>query len=59
MKHGLNTDFRLGSVWFDLPLSQWTPISTNTWGANGPFSLTLTSILNPPAPSRFYLLRVP
>jgi len=42
-----------------LPLSQWTPLATNTWSANGHFNLTVTNALNPPVPSRFYLLHVP
>jgi PKD repeat protein len=49
----------LASTNLMLPLSQWTPLVTNTWSANGAFSLTLTNALNPPAPSQFYLLEVP
>jgi PKD repeat protein len=43
----------------NLPLSQWTPLVTNAWISNGPFSLTLTNVLNPSVPSRFYLLEAP
>jgi hypothetical protein len=42
-----------------LPLSQWIPLSTNTWSANGAFSLTLTNGLNPPVPGRFFILVSP
>jgi PKD repeat protein len=42
-----------------LPLSQWTPLVTNTWNTNGPFSLTLTNALNPPLPRQFYLVGTP
>jgi PKD repeat protein len=41
-----------------LPLSQWTPLATNIWVANGNFSLTLTNALNGTTP-QFYLLKVP
>ena len=49
----------LTSTNLNLPLSQWTPLVTNTWSSNGPFSLTLTNVLNPPVPARFYLLKAP
>ena len=39
-----------------LPISQWTPIATNTWSANGNFSVTLTNVVNPSMPQCFYLL---
>ena len=48
----------LASTNLALPLSQWTALETNSWTSNGAFSLTLTNAVNPPAPKRFYLLRV-
>jgi hypothetical protein len=49
----------LTSTNLNLPLSQWTPLVTNTWSSNGPFSLILTNVLIPPVPGRFYLLEAP
>jgi hypothetical protein len=49
----------LASTNLALPLSQWRPLATNTWSANGNFNLTVTNALNPSVPSRFYLLQVP
>jgi autotransporter-associated beta strand protein len=37
--------------------SNWTPIATNTFDANGKFSFT--NSLTPPVPQQFYLLQVP
>ncbi len=48
----------LTSTNLTLPSTQWTPVVTNTWSANGAFSLTLTNVLNPPGPRRFYLLQI-
>ncbi len=39
-----------------LPLSQWTPILTNTFPATGPFSITNPII--PGAPHQFFILQV-
>jgi hypothetical protein len=46
----------LTSTNLKLPLIQWTPLVTNTWSSNGPFSLVLTNVQNPPVPARFFLL---
>ena len=29
-----------------LPKTQWTPVATNTWSADGNFSLTVTNAVN-------------
>jgi hypothetical protein len=42
-----------------LPGSQWTPVATNVWSANGNFSLTVTNAVSPSVPKQFYLLQVP
>jgi PKD repeat protein len=42
-----------------LPLSQWTPLTINSWIANGAFSLTVTNGLNPSVSQQFFLLKVP
>jgi parallel beta-helix repeat protein/predicted outer membrane repeat protein len=42
-----------------LPLGQWTPLTTNTWNANGAFSLALRNALNLSNPQQFYLLKAP
>jgi fibronectin-binding autotransporter adhesin len=39
-----------------LPLSSWTPVQTNTFGANGVFSFTNTIV--PGVPIEFYLLKL-
>jgi hypothetical protein len=41
-----------------LPLSQWTPVLTNTFDSNGNLNLT-TNILNPGAAQGYYFLLVP
>jgi PKD repeat protein len=41
-----------------LPRSQWTPVATNIWNANGNFSLTVTNAVNSSVPKRFYILQV-
>jgi uncharacterized repeat protein (TIGR03803 family) len=41
-----------------LPISQWTPIATNTLTANGPFTITATNAVDAKAPERFYLLEM-
>jgi hypothetical protein len=41
-----------------LPLSQWTPVATNTLNAEGNFTITATNAVNPNAPQRFYILKV-
>jgi hypothetical protein len=38
-----------------LPLSQWTPVVTNTF-TGGNFSVTIT--VDPSAPQNFYMLKV-
>jgi fibronectin-binding autotransporter adhesin len=41
-----------------LPLSQWVPVLTNNFDANGDLSLS-TNIINPANPQEFYLLQMP
>lgn len=41
-----------------LPVSQWTPIATNTLTASGPFTITATNAVDAKAPERFYLLEM-
>lgn len=41
-----------------LPLSQWTPVLTNTFNGSGDLSLS-TNIINPNNPREFYLLQMP
>lgn len=40
-----------------LPLSQWTPVSTNVPGETGNFSVTLTNAVSPTVPAGFYILK--
>jgi hypothetical protein len=40
-----------------LPLSQWTPLATNTWSANGNFGLIVTNAVNPDVPDLFFQLQ--
>jgi len=40
-----------------VPVSNWTPILTNTFDSSGNFSVTIP--INPGTPQRFFLLRVP
>jgi hypothetical protein len=42
-----------------LPLSQWTPVATNTLGVSGNFTITATNAVDPKSPQRFFILRVP
>jgi len=46
----------LSSSSLSLPLDQWTPVATNSFGAGGDFS---TTISKPSDPERFYLIAVP
>ena len=39
------------------PLNQWTPVATNTVGACGNFTVTITNAVDPDAPQRFYILK--
>jgi len=52
------TYFVLMSPNLALPLSQWTPVATNTLNAEGNFTITATNAVNPNAPQRFYILKV-
>jgi autotransporter-associated beta strand protein len=45
----------LGTTNVALPLSQWTPVLTNTFDGSGNLNLS-TNIINPAVPQRFYLL---
>ncbi|MGA2247496.1 MAG: choice-of-anchor Q domain-containing protein [Verrucomicrobiota bacterium] len=42
-----------------LPLSQWTPLTINSWIANGAFNLTVNNALDPSVSQQFFLLKVP
>jgi len=53
------TYYVLTSTNLGRPLSQWTPVATNTWSANGNFSLTVTNAVNPSVPKQFYVLQIP
>lgn len=46
----------LKSTDLTLPLTQWTPVFTNTFDANGNIDLS-TNVVNPNNPQEFYLLR--
>jgi hypothetical protein len=48
----------LESVSLALPLSQWTPVLTNTFDGSGDLNLS-TNIINPNNPQEFYLLQEP
>jgi hypothetical protein len=48
----------LESTNLGLSLTQWTPILTNTFTANGSLNLS-TNIVNPARPAEFYILEVP
>jgi len=47
----------LTSTSVTLPLSAWTPVTTNQFDVNGQFSFS--AALNPAVPQRFYALRLP
>jgi autotransporter-associated beta strand protein len=51
------TYYVLTSTNLVLPLSSWTPIFTNTFITGGAFSVT--NLISPSVPQRFYLLYVP
>jgi PKD repeat protein len=53
------TYYVLTSTNLALPLSQWTPVATNVWSANGSFNLTVTNTVNPGVPQQFYIFEVP
>jgi PKD repeat protein len=53
------TYYVLTSTNLALPFSQWTPMATDTWSANGSFNLTVTNTVNPSVPQQFYMLQVP
>lgn len=48
--------YLLTSTNLALPLAQWTPIATNTFGGN---SFSVTNAVNAAAPQNFYILKVP
>jgi len=49
--------FVLTSTNLALPLSAWTPVTTNILSANGNFSITVTNTVSPAHPQRFYILQ--
>jgi len=40
------------------PLVQWTPVATNVLSADGNFTITLTNVVNPPVPQRYFILKL-
>ena len=48
----------LGSTNLLLPISQWTPILTNTFDSSGNLNLS-TNVVAPGTPQEFYLLQMP
>ena len=46
----------LGSTNVALPLTQWTPLLTNSFAPDGSFNL-VTNIVNPAQPREFYILK--
>ncbi len=48
----------LGSANLLLPISQWTPILTNTFDSSGNLNLS-TNVVTPGTPQEFYLLQMP
>jgi len=53
------TNYALMSTNLTLPRSQWTPMATNLWSGNGSFTFTVTNVVSPSVPKRFYMLQVP
>ncbi len=51
------TYFVLMSTDMTLPLSQWTPVATNTVSTSGNFSITITNTVSHNAPQQFYILQ--
>ena len=51
------TYYLLGSTNLGLPLSNWTPLTTNLFDSLGNF--VLTNSINPSVPQRFYTIAVP
>jgi hypothetical protein len=45
----------LGTTNLTLPISQWTPLLTNSFAPNGSFNLS-TNIINPSVPHQFFLI---
>lgn len=54
---GGGTYFILSSTDLALPLEQWQVVVTNQLEANGGFSLTLTNVVRPEVPQRFFSVR--
>ncbi len=48
----------LASPNLSLPLSQWTPLTTNALSGGGNFTITATNVVNPAAPQQFYALKI-
>ena len=51
------TYYALTSTNLTLPRNQWLPITTNTLGANGNFTITITNTVIRTVPLRFYILK--
>lgn len=52
------TCFVLASADLTLPLSQWTPVTTNVLSTGGNFTITATNAVNLAVPRQFYTLQV-
>ena len=48
----------LASTNLALPISQWTPLTTNVLGVAGDFILTVTNAVDPSVPQTFYVIRL-
>jgi len=48
----------LASTNVALQVSQWLPVATNILNANGNFTITVTNVVNPSFPQRFFILRL-
>lgn len=52
------TYFTLSSTNLMLPLSQWTPVTTNALNVDGNFSITVTNAVTPGVAQHFYILQM-
>jgi uncharacterized repeat protein (TIGR03803 family) len=53
-----STVYALMTTNLALPLSQWTPVSTNVLGVNASFAVTLTNAVTLGAAARYYILQL-
>ena len=52
------TYYVLMSTNLAVPLSQWTPVATNTPGVSGNFTITVSNTVTTRTPQRFYILQL-